>query len=72
MMNMNPLEKIYFELAVRKERFWIWFWYKLTRCPNCHQKIRWEKEFESIWDHVGYYIPYHLKEEQNDECEGVV
>lgn len=72
----NWIKQLYRKIAYRKYDFWIWFWYKWNKCPICHQKIRWERECESIWDNTGYLIPIHINEDQNDAdkdeyCEGV-
>lgn len=70
------IRKLYNRIAYLKYDFWIRYWYKRDKCPICHQKIRWEQEFESVWDTVGYAVPLHINEDQNDAnkdeyCEGV-
>ncbi len=54
--------------------FWVWFWYGLSRCPICHNKIFWEKDGEYGDNGTVYWegmIPYHVDDEWNDNCEGV-
>lgn len=73
----EKIKNLYNYLWCKKYNFWLWYWYKRTRCPVCHEKIRWKLEYESVWDNTGYSVPYHLNEAKNDAdnrdeyCEGV-
>lgn len=72
--DLSFLTCVRFAWSKNWDDFWQWFWYKLSRCPVCHNKIFWEMDGEYgdygsvIWEGL---IPYHVDDEWNDECEGV-
>ncbi len=66
-------ESIKFTWTRNWTNFWIWFWYKLDRCPECKKKIFWEHDYEAIDGYIIWEddLPYHVDKDQDWECEGV-
>jgi len=55
------------------DKFRQWFWYKLSRCPVCHGKIYWERDYVGNWEYRQEYVyPIHEDEKQEEECEGLI